>query len=47
MANLALEIQNKAPRNSFTPQAASVPSSFSVALDTVRNFTAFSALMIP
>jgi hypothetical protein len=47
MANLALEIQNNAPRDPLRPQAASVPSSFSVALDTVRNFTALSALMIP
>jgi len=34
MANLALEIQNNAPRNSRSPQ--SIPSSFSVALDTVQ-----------
>ena len=35
MANLALGIQTNAPRN---PQAApSAPSSFAVALDTVRN----------
>ena len=35
MANLALGIQNNAPR---TPQSApSAPSSFAVALDTVRN----------
>jgi hypothetical protein len=47
MANLALDIQNNAPRDPLRPQAASVPSSFSIALDTVRNFTAFSALMIP
>jgi hypothetical protein len=35
MANLALGIQNNAPRNHRTPP--SVPSSFAVALDTVRN----------
>jgi hypothetical protein len=35
MANLALGIQNNAPRNPRTPP--SVPSSFAVALDTVRN----------
>jgi hypothetical protein len=37
MANVALGIQNNAPRNSRTPATASVPSSFSIALDTVRN----------
>jgi hypothetical protein len=37
MANLALEIQNNAPCNPQTPAMASVPSSFAIALDTVRN----------
>jgi hypothetical protein len=37
MANLALGIQNNAPRNPQTPAMASVPSSFAVALDTVRD----------
>ena len=37
MADVALGIQNSAPRNPQTPAAASVPSSFDIALDTVRN----------
>ena len=37
MADVALEFQNNAPRNPRTPATASVPSSFSIALDTVRN----------
>jgi hypothetical protein len=37
MANVALEIQNNAPHNPQTPATASVPSSFAIALDTVRN----------
>lgn len=36
MANVALGIQNNAPRNPQTPATASVPSSFAIALDTVR-----------
>ncbi|KAI9460706.1 hypothetical protein F5148DRAFT_1276740 [Russula earlei] len=36
MANLALGIQNNAPRDPLMPQAGSIPSSFSIALDTVR-----------
>ncbi|KAI9511012.1 hypothetical protein F5148DRAFT_1174723 [Russula earlei] len=36
MANLALEIQNNAPRDPLMPQGGSIPSSFSIALDTVR-----------
>ncbi|KAI0294252.1 hypothetical protein B0F90DRAFT_1670558 [Multifurca ochricompacta] len=36
MAQLALEIQNNAPRDLLTPATAQVPSSFTVALDTVR-----------
>ncbi len=35
MANLALGIQNNAPRNPRTPP--SIPSSYAVALDTVSN----------
>jgi hypothetical protein len=35
MADLALKIQNNAPRNPRTPPF--VPSSFTVALDTARN----------
>ena len=37
MADVALEIQNNAPRNPQTPATASVPSSFAIALDSVRN----------
>ena len=37
MANVALGIQNNVPRNPQTPATASVPSSYAVALDTVRN----------
>jgi len=37
MANVALGIQNNAPRNPQTPATASVLSSFAIALDTVRN----------
>ena len=47
MANLALGIQNNAPRDPLRPQAASVPSSFSIALNTVRHVTAFATLMTP
>ncbi|KAI0290684.1 hypothetical protein BC826DRAFT_956091 [Russula brevipes] len=36
MTQLALEIQNNASSGSRTPQGTSVPSSFTVALDTVR-----------
>jgi len=36
MANVALGIQNNAPRNPQTPATASVPSSFAIALDTVQ-----------
>jgi hypothetical protein len=36
MANLALGVQNNAPRDPLRPPTASVPSSFAVALDTVR-----------
>jgi len=36
MANLALGIQNNAPRDPLRAPAASVPSSFAIALDTVR-----------
>jgi len=36
MADIALEIQNNAPRDVLVPAAASVPSSFATALDTVR-----------
>ena len=35
MANVALGIQNNAPRDPLRPATASVPSSFAVALDTV------------
>jgi len=44
MANLALEVQNNAPRDARMPQAASVPSSFSIALDTVRLAETFLGL---
>ena len=37
MADVALEIQNNAHRNRQTPATASVPSSFAIALDTVRS----------
>ncbi|KAI0259083.1 hypothetical protein BC834DRAFT_908110 [Gloeopeniophorella convolvens] len=36
MTQLALETQNNAPRDPLMPATANVPSSFSVALDTVR-----------
>jgi len=36
MANVALGIQNDAPRSPLRPSTASVPSSFAIALDTVR-----------
>jgi hypothetical protein len=36
MANVALEIQNNAPRDALRSAAASIPSSFAIALDTVR-----------
>ncbi|KAI9511011.1 hypothetical protein F5148DRAFT_1274479 [Russula earlei] len=36
MATLALGIQNNAPRDPLMPQAGSIPSSYSIALDTVR-----------
>ena len=35
MAELALEIQDNAPRDPLRPSTTSVPSSFSTALDTV------------
>jgi len=35
MADIALEIQNNAPRGAVLPAAANVPSSFATALDTV------------
>ena len=35
MADIALEIQNNAPRGVVLPAAANVPSSFTTALDTV------------
>jgi hypothetical protein len=35
MAQLALEIQNNAPHDPLLPAAASIPSSFNTALDTV------------
>jgi hypothetical protein len=35
MANLALEIQNNAPRHVLLPDTVNVPSSFATALDTV------------
>jgi hypothetical protein len=35
MADLALEVQNNAPRDLLLPAAATVPSSFATALDTV------------
>jgi hypothetical protein len=36
MANLALDIQTNAPRNQMGSAATSIPSSFTIALDTVR-----------
>jgi hypothetical protein len=35
MAQLALDMQNNAPRDPLLPDTASVPSSFTTALDTV------------
>jgi hypothetical protein len=46
MANLALGIQNNAPRDPLRSPAASVPSSFAIALDTVRKFTVYSVIKI-
>jgi hypothetical protein len=40
MANLALEIQINAPRDPLRPLAAPIPSSFTIALDTVSKRTA-------
>lgn len=37
MAELALEIQKRAPRDPLTPSTASVPSSFFMTLDTVSD----------
>ena len=44
MANLALGIQNNAPRDPLRSPAASVPSCFAIALDTVRKFTVYSVI---
>ena len=37
MAQIALDVQNTAPQNPLLPAAASVPSSYTEALDTVRD----------
>jgi len=39
MTDLALDIQNNAPRNLLKPPTVSMPSSFSAALDSVRKYT--------
>ena len=36
MAEIALHVQNNAPQDPLLPAAASVPSSYTEALDTVR-----------
>ena len=36
MAQIALDVQNTAPQDPLLPAAASVPSSYTEALDTVR-----------
>ena len=36
MARIALEVQNNAPQDPLLPAGASVPSSYTEALDTVR-----------
>lgn len=38
MAQIALEVQNSAPRDPLAPAAATVLSSYAEALDTVRSF---------
>jgi hypothetical protein len=38
MAELALEVQNSAPCDPLKPPTVSMPSSFSVALDSVRKY---------
>ena len=35
MAELALEVQNEAPRDPLLPETANIPSSFATALDSV------------
>ena len=37
MAQVALEVQNTAPQDPLLPATASVPSSYTEALDTVRD----------
>ena len=37
MAQVALDVQNTAPQDPLLPAAASVPSSYTEALDTVRD----------
>ena len=37
MAQIALDVQNNAPQDPLHPPAASVPSSYTAALDTVRD----------
>ena len=36
MAQIALDVQNSAPQDPLLPAAASVPSSYTEALDTVK-----------
>ena len=44
-ANLALKIENHAPHDLLRPRAASVPSAFPIAPDTVSRVITFSILM--
>lgn len=41
MAQIALEVQNNAPRDPLLPANANIPSSYTEALDTVRGGTTF------
>jgi hypothetical protein len=36
MAQIALDVQNNAPQDPLLPAAANIPSSYTEALDTVR-----------
>ena len=41
MAQIAQEVQNNAPRDPLLPANANIPSSYTEALDTVRDGTPF------
>jgi len=44
MAQIAQEVQNNAPRDPLLPANANIPSSYTEALDTVREGTPFSPI---